>query len=82
MMSAITNFGKNSFIFSFVDYELVTKSLGARCSTFEEVAEKTKCQKMNVNFLQPNYDESYHKVDMGQNHLKLLYYPPPPPQFF
>jgi hypothetical protein len=54
MMSAITNFGKNSFIFSFVDYELVTKSLGARCSTFEEVAEKTKCQKMNVNFLQPN----------------------------
>jgi hypothetical protein len=53
MMSAITNFGKNSSIFSFVDYELVTKSLGVRC-TFEEVAEKTKCQKMNVNFLQPN----------------------------
>jgi hypothetical protein len=52
-MGAITIFGKNSFIFSFVDYGLVKKSLGASC-TFEEVAEKTKCQKMNVNFLQPN----------------------------
>jgi hypothetical protein len=38
---------------SFVDYGLVKKFLGARC-TFEEVAEKTKCQKMNVNILQPN----------------------------
>jgi hypothetical protein len=51
MIGAIPIFGKNSFIFSFVDYGLMTKSLGARC-TFEEVAEKTKCQKMNVNFLQ------------------------------
>jgi hypothetical protein len=53
MMGAITIIGKNSFIFSFVDYGLVTKSLGARC-TFEEVVEKTKCHKMNVIFLQPN----------------------------
>jgi hypothetical protein len=54
MMSAITIFGKNSFIFSFVDYGLVTKSLGAAGCTFEEVKKKTKCQKMNVIFLQPN----------------------------
>jgi hypothetical protein len=40
---------KKKFIFNFVDYGLVTKSLGARC-TFEEAVEKTKCQKMNVNF--------------------------------
>jgi hypothetical protein len=33
-----------------LSYGLVTKSLGAGC-TFEEVAEKIKCQKMNVNFL-------------------------------
>jgi hypothetical protein len=50
-MSAITIFGKNSFIFGFVDYGLVTKPLGC---TFEEVTKKTKCQKMNVIFLQPN----------------------------
>ncbi len=50
---AITIFGKNIFIFSFVNYEMVTKSLGVGC-TFEEVVKKTKCQKMNVNFLQPN----------------------------
>jgi hypothetical protein len=54
MMSAITIFGKNSFIFNFVDYGLVTKSLGAAGCTFEEVKKKTKCQKMNVIFLQPN----------------------------
>jgi hypothetical protein len=55
MMGAITIFGKKkkSFIFNFEDYGLVTKSLGARC-TLEEVPEKTKCQKMNVNFEQPN----------------------------
>jgi hypothetical protein len=54
MMGAITFFWeKKSSIFSFVDYGLVKKSLGARC-TLEEVAEKTKCQKMNVNILQPN----------------------------
>ncbi len=50
IMSAITMFGKSSFIFNFVGYGygLVTKSLEVGC-TFEEVAEKTKCQKMNVN---------------------------------
>jgi hypothetical protein len=40
---------KNGFIFSFVDYELVTKSLGARC-TFEEVAEKNKMSKDECEF--------------------------------
>jgi hypothetical protein len=49
MMGALTIFGKGGFIFSFVSYGLVTKSLEAGC-TFEEVAEKIKCQKMNVNF--------------------------------
>jgi hypothetical protein len=48
-MDAINIFGKNSLIFSFVGYGLVTKWLGAEC-TFEEVVEKTNCQKMNVNF--------------------------------
>jgi hypothetical protein len=48
MMDAISIFGKNSLIFSFVRYGLVTKSFGAKC-TFEEVVEKTKRQKMNVN---------------------------------
>jgi hypothetical protein len=43
----------NYLMFNIVDYGLVTKSLGAEC-TFEEVAEKINCQKMNVNFLQPN----------------------------
>ncbi len=40
---------KHKLIFNIVDYGLVTKSLGAGC-TFEEVAEKTNCQKMNVSF--------------------------------
>jgi hypothetical protein len=53
MMSAIFIFEKNSFIFSFVGYGLITKSLEARCR-FEKVTEKTKCQKMNVKFLQQN----------------------------
>jgi hypothetical protein len=48
MMDAITIFGKSSFIFSFVGYELVIKFLEARC-TLEKVEEETKCQKMNVN---------------------------------
>jgi hypothetical protein len=43
MMGAIIIFEKNIFIFNIVDYGLVTKSLGARC-TFEVVAKK-----MNVN---------------------------------
>jgi hypothetical protein len=54
MMGAITIFEKNNLIFNILDYGLVTKSLGAEC-TFEEGAEKTNCQKMNVDFLQPNY---------------------------
>jgi hypothetical protein len=54
MMGAITIFGgkkkkKVSYLI-LLDYGLLTKSLGARC-TFEEVPEKTKCPKMNVNFL-------------------------------
>jgi hypothetical protein len=53
MMGALTIFGKGGFIFSFVSYGLVTKSLGAGC-TFEEVAEKIKCQKMNVDFFTTN----------------------------
>jgi hypothetical protein len=48
VMGAMIIFDENSFIFSIVSYGLVTKSFGARC-TFEEVAKKTKCQKMNVN---------------------------------
>ncbi len=48
MIDAIITFGENNFIFSFVGYGLVTKSLAAGC-TFEKVAEKTKCRKMNVN---------------------------------
>ncbi len=49
MIGAIFTFGENSFIFSFVGYGLVAKSLAAWC-TFEKVEEKTKCQKMmNVN---------------------------------
>ncbi len=48
-----------------------TKSLEAGC-TFEKVPKKTKCQKMNVNFSQPNQDESSHLVSREQNPLKLL----------
>jgi hypothetical protein len=50
---------ESSFKFSFVSYGLVTKSLEAGC-TFEEVAEKIKCQKMNVNVF-------YNQIRM--NHL-------------
>jgi hypothetical protein len=53
MMSAITIFEESCFIFSFVNYGFVTKSFGTRC-TFEQVAKKKKCQKMNVNFLTTN----------------------------
>jgi hypothetical protein len=49
MMDAITIFGKNSFIFSCVGYELVIKLLEARC-TFEKVEVERECQNMNVNF--------------------------------
>jgi hypothetical protein len=53
MMNAITFFEESSFIFSFVSYGLMTMSFGTGC-TFEEMAKKTKCQKMNVNFLTTN----------------------------
>jgi acyl CoA:acetate/3-ketoacid CoA transferase beta subunit len=43
MIVAMIIFGENNFIFSFVGYGLVTKSLAAGC-TFEKVAEKTKCE--------------------------------------
>ncbi len=39
---------ENSFIFNFVGYGLGPKSLGVKC-TFEEVAKKNKCQKLNMN---------------------------------
>jgi hypothetical protein len=48
MMGALTIFGEDSFIFSFVTYRLMTKSLGVGC-TFKKVVLETKCQKMNVN---------------------------------
>jgi len=53
MLGALTIFGKGSFIFNFVGYELVTKSLGGRLveKTFEDMVKKTKCQKMNVIFV-------------------------------
>jgi hypothetical protein len=44
-MGAIPIVGEVSFIFSFVSYGLVTKSLGVGCK-FEEVEQKTKRQKM------------------------------------
>ncbi len=53
-MGAIPIVEEVSFIFSFVSYGLVTKSIGVGC-TFEEVAQKTNRQKMNVNFLQSNF---------------------------
>jgi hypothetical protein len=50
IMSAITMFRKSNFTFNFVGYGygLMTKWLEVGC-TFEEVAEKTKCQNMKVN---------------------------------
>jgi len=53
MKGAITIFEKKKIIFNIVDYRLLIKSLGAGC-TFDESAEKTNDQKMNVKFLQPN----------------------------
>ncbi len=44
MMSAIIIFEESGFMFRFVRYELVTRSLEAGC-TFEEVAEKIKSLK-------------------------------------
>ncbi len=71
MMGAITIFGKNSFRFRFVDYGQMTKSLEAQC-TFEKVAEKTKCRKMNVNFLQPNQDQSSHQIFQQAKSLEAI----------
>jgi hypothetical protein len=70
---AMIIFGKSSFIFRFVGYGLVTKSFGAWC-TFEEMVEKSKCQKMNVNLFTTKWEESSHLVSKGQNPLKLLLY--------
>jgi hypothetical protein len=47
-MGAFAIFGEDSFIFSFVTYTLMTKSVGVGC-TFKKVALETKCGKMNVN---------------------------------
>jgi len=48
LMCVVTIGGETSFIFSFVRYGLVRKSLGVGC-TFQKMAQKTKCPKMNVN---------------------------------
>jgi len=61
-MSALTISGEDSFIFSFVTYRLMTKSLGVGC-TFKVVVLETKCRKMNVN----------PRTSQGQNPLKLPY---------
>ncbi len=42
MMGALTIFGEDSCIFSFVTYRLMTKSLGVGC-TFKKVVLETKC---------------------------------------
>jgi hypothetical protein len=54
MMRTLTIFGKGSFIFCFVSYGLVTKSLEAGC-TFEEVEEKIKMSKDECEF---SYNQS------------------------
>ncbi len=59
MIDAIITFGENSFIFSFVGYGLVTKSLAAEC-TLEKVAEKTKMSK-------DEYEYFHNQIRM--NHL-------------
>ncbi len=48
MMGVITMFGKKIVSCNFVGYGLAPKSLRVEC-TFEEVALKTKCQKLNMN---------------------------------
>jgi hypothetical protein len=47
-MGNLIIFREGNFMFSVLGYGLVTKSLGVGC-TFEEVVDKTKCWKMNVN---------------------------------
>jgi hypothetical protein len=68
-MCALTIVGEISFIFSFVWYGLVRKSLGVGC-TFEKMAQKTKCQKMNVNIF---IIKLGWIISPGQNPFKLLY---------
>ncbi len=72
MMGAIIIFGEN------ISYLVLWLWIGDKVSwvgcTFEELANKTKCQKMNVNVLQPNWDESFDLGDRRQNTLKLLYF--------
>ncbi len=59
-MSAIIIFEESNFIFNFVNYELMTKSLGARC-TFEEVGNKNKMSKDECeSFYSKILDESSH----------------------
>jgi hypothetical protein len=55
-------------------YGLAKKSLGAGC-TFEEVAEKIKCQKMNVNLCITRFGWiiSPRLVSKRQNPFKLIY---------
>ncbi len=67
MMSAIVIFEESSFIFSFVRYGLVTRSLEAGGK------ESKKFKRWMWIFLQPNSDESSHLVSRRQNPLKLLY---------
>jgi hypothetical protein len=58
MMGVLSIFGEGNFIFSFVGYGLVTKSLGVGC-TIEEVEEKKKMSKDEC--------ESYNQIK--KNHL-------------
>jgi len=54
MMDALTIFGEDSFIFNFVGYGLVTKSLGGGWGGYVHIwggVVKKKCQKMNVIFV-------------------------------
>ncbi len=48
MMGVLTIFWEGNFIVSFINYGLVTKSLEVGCK-LQEVVEKMKHQKMNVN---------------------------------
>ncbi len=47
MVGALIIFGKGGYILSLVGYGSVTKTFRVGC-TFKVVADKTKCQKMNV----------------------------------
>ncbi len=64
MMSAISIFGENSFIFNFVGYGLVIKSLRAGAHLKRRERIKNVKRWMWI-FLQPNYDESPHLDSRG-----------------